>query len=325
MTRVLIFGTGSIGIMCAMILHRAGIKVTCVCRSNYAEVKQRGFTVESTIFGKETFRTSIVRLVSEAINDDQSFDFVIVATKSLPNTSDAIISAISPAMKDKKTALVLIQNGIGIEEVYHKAFPGNVILSAVVYMPTVEREPGVVFHQEIEIIHVGTYPSQSDASARELADKFVQVVTKGGGTAVAHEDVQAERWKKLVANAAWNSVCALTRCTDLQFLKTSDYSRGFVRDAMVEVVEVAAAMGYEGHVSLDTVQMHMNRAESRSSPGVRPSMMMDMSMGRRMEVQTVIGEVVRLGHKYKVSIPRLEALHVLLVGLDWALDEATSK
>lgn len=146
-----------------------------------------------------------------------------------------------------------------------------------------------------------------------------------GGTAVADEDVQVERWKKLVANAVWNPVCALTRCIDIQFLKTSDASRGFIREAMAEVVKVAAAIGYRGRIGLDTVHMQMDRAESRASPGVRRSMMMDMSMGRRMEVQTVIGEVVRLGHEYKISIPRLEALHVLLVGLDWALGDASSK
>ncbi|RYC78249.1 hypothetical protein BFJ63_vAg18877 [Fusarium oxysporum f. sp. narcissi] len=325
MKTALVFGTGSIGIMYTMILERAGVEVTCVCRSNYSAARKSGFRVESTIFGHKTFRTKVVQSVSEAVQDDQRFDFVIMATKSLPSTSGALVSAISPALKHKETALIIMSNGIGVEDVYHSAFPQNTILSAVTYMPTVQVAPGVVLHQEIERLHVGTYPSCTETLfQRETLDVFAEAIKRGGGTCIVHEDVQAERWKKLVANAVWNPICALTRCTDMQFLEANVASRRFVSETMAEVVNVAAAVGYGDHVTLDTVDMQMNRVKFRTWPGVRPSMLVDMEVGRRMEVQAIIGEVVELGYKYKLSTPNLTALNVLIAGLDWALSNNKS-
>ena len=55
---------------------------------------------------------------------------------------------------------------------------------------------------------------------------------------------------------------------------------------------------------------------NRSSPGVEPSMMADALAGRPMEVQAILGELVRIAQEKDVEIPRLKLLSVLLEGLN---------
>ena len=86
---------------------------------------------------------------------------------------------------------MLVQNGIAIEEPYREMFPENPLLSTVVYLPATQIEPGVVQHKEMELLHIGPYPSSKDT--RE-AEKLAALLRSVGATAKVHEDVQFERW-----------------------------------------------------------------------------------------------------------------------------------
>ena len=47
------------------------------------------------------------------------------------------------AAVSERTAIVLAQNGIGIEEEYAELCPNNTIISGVVWLPTTQVEPGM--------------------------------------------------------------------------------------------------------------------------------------------------------------------------------------
>jgi 2-dehydropantoate 2-reductase len=88
---------------------------------------------------------------------------------------------------------------------------------------------------------------------------------------------------------------------------------------MEEVVSVARAAGYAGQIGTQDVEMQMARSDARAWPGVEPSMLADVRAGRRMEVEAVLGEVVRVAREVGVAVPRLECLYTPLLGLDWAM------
>ena len=91
---------------------------------------------------------------------------------------------------------------------------------------------------------------------------------------------------------------------------------------MLEIAAVAKAAGYEGVADAKTVETQLARCMTRPYPGVQPSMMADALEGREMEVDAVVGEIVRIGRKLEVTIPHLETLFVLLQGLDVSLRQA---
>lgn len=313
--RALIFGTGSIGAIYAYVLSKVlpSSNLVTTCRSNFAAASQDGFTIHSSKWGEnQKVRPVVVRTVDEAaaIDPNSHFDYVIICSKALPtvpSTAELIKPAISP-----KTTIVLIQNGISIEEPYAKLYPGNPILSTVVYVPATQTSPGVVLHKEIELLHIGAYPASSNT---EHATRFAALLKSAGASAQVHEDVQFERWSKLLINASWNPICALSRSRDVQILRANDDSKDFIRDVMLEIAAVANACGYPG-IDTALIDYQLGRAIVREPPGVEPSMLADALAGRRMEVETIVGNVVRVAKEHGVKTPMLRTIYTLASVLD---------
>jgi 2-dehydropantoate 2-reductase len=328
---ILLFGAGSVGTVsdlvppCYNALKAALIpsqvylyllskvaSVTAVCRSNYSVVKQEGFTINSSLFGDNLhFRPHVVRdCAKAAIAVDQPFDYVLVCSKAIPG---AIPKLIEPAVTPGHTVIVLIQNGIGIEQEYATAFPDNPIVSCVVYLPVTQRPAGIIKHGEVERLEIGSFPS---SAVSEHAEAFAKLVKMAGATVEVYKDVQLKRWFKLVINASWNPICALTLCTDVEFMESSEPATGLAFDLMLEVCAIAKAHGYV--ISREETEYQLGRARARiaTKKGVEPSMLQDVRGGRRMEVEAILGNTVRMGKEKGVRCERLEMLYVLATALD---------
>ncbi|KAJ4423161.1 hypothetical protein N0V82_002155 [Gnomoniopsis sp. IMI 355080] len=321
--KILIFGTGSIGGAYAVILARAvpPADITVICRSNFEAVAENGITLHSSLpaWGRDLHvKPSVARTVADAVkaNNGSSFDYVIVTSKALsttPSTPELIQPAVTP-----KTTIVLIQNGINIEPPFAALFPENPILSTVVYLPATQVQPGIIEHSEVELLHIGTYPAQAPAAHKKAARAFADLLARSGASSKLHDDPQAERWSKLLVNASWNSICALTRCRDRQLLdigtQFGDYA-DFVRSLMLEIAATAQAYGH-GAVNEALVDLQLKRATSRQLPGIQPSMMADALGGRNMEVDAILGNTIRLARQKGVSTPMLQTIYFLATGLD---------
>lgn len=320
--KILIFGAGSIGGVYSYLLSRAvpASNITVTCRSNYDAVSKNGFTVNSTLWGKGlNARPSVVRTISEAVqsNGEDPFDYVIVTSKAL-NTTPSTAELIKPAVAPGKTTIVLIQNGIDTEAPFAKLFPENPILTTVVYLPATQTSPGVIEHQEVEMLHIGTYPASAPPPHKAAAQAFSDLLSAAKASSKVHDDVQTERWSKLIVNASWNSICALTRCRDRQLLDITNQSgayEGFIRGVMLEIAATAQAYGY-ANINEELVDFQLSRACVRQLPGIQPSMMADALAGRNIEVDAIVGNTVRLASEKGVSTPMLQTIYFLASGLD---------
>jgi 2-dehydropantoate 2-reductase len=312
--RILVFGTGSVGTVYTYILSRAvpAFKIVTICRSNFEAASKNGFTIHSSLWGDNLkVRPVVVRSVGDAVSLDAGahFDYVIVCSKALP-TAPSTAELIKPAIS-AKTTIVLIQNGIATEKPYSKLFPDNSLLSTVVYLPATQIEPGIVQHKEIELLHIGPYPASSNT---ESATRFAALLNAGGASTKVHEDVQFERWSKLLVNASWNPICALARSRDAQILRSSPEAKDFIREVMLEIAAVANSCGYLG-IDTALVEHQLGRAAVRKV-GVEPSMMADALAGRNMEVEAILGNVVRLAREHVVDTPMLRTIYVLATALN---------
>ncbi|KIW32485.1 uncharacterized protein PV07_04028 [Cladophialophora immunda] len=327
--RVLVFGTGSVGAVYAWILFRAvgSDNLYTVCRSNYAVASTAGFTINSTIFGEGVnFKPQVVRSVDEAVSRSggKPFDFIVVTAKAIhttPSMPEQLRPAISP-----QTTIALIQNGIAIEEPYRALYPDNPLLSCVVYLPATQTAPAVIAHREIELLHIGTYPTNASREHQAAAESFARLLNAGGGSTQVHDDVQPERWSKLMVNASWNPVCALSRSRDAQFLHSSppEYSLNLIKSLMTEIAAVARSRGYD-NVNADTIEYQINRAKVRGLPGIEPSMLADAKVGARMEVDAIVGNAVRLAEERGVQTPLLRGIYALVKALDASFQRELEK
>ena len=91
-----------------------------------------------------------------------------------------------------------------------------------------------------------------------------------------------------------------------------------ISDVMLEVVAISQALGYRSITIQDAEkQLAWVRAKV-GSKGIEPSMLVDVLNGRRMEVETILGNPVRVAKSLGIDVPRMEMLY----GLTKALDEA---
>lgn len=284
------------------------------------------------------------------------FDFVIICSKAFPGNKPTTASLIAPVV-GPATTIVLIQNGIGIEEEYKTLFPGNTVLTCVVYLPTTQISPGVIRMGGVEVLEIGVYSSPSSPSPTTRRNDFAKakelqtLVTKAGGTAKVYRHIQIRRWKKLLLNTSLNPICALSRSSDAIFATSSELAEGYLRGVMGEVVDVALAVGIndglreatlppkggtegsgeqeqeqeqekefgkdETGIGAADIEEAMQRIKDRiGTEGVEPSMLADVRNGRRMEVEAVVGNVVRLGMARGAEVGRLVGLYVLVKALD---------
>ncbi|KAF1963715.1 2-dehydropantoate 2-reductase [Byssothecium circinans] len=321
---VLLFGVGSVGAVYLYLLSKI-CTTTIVCRSNYTVVKEKGFTINSTIFGNNLLvKPNVVRSCEEAAsqNSSQPFDYVIICSKAIPGI---IPQAIKPAVTPSHTIIVLIQNGINIEDEYVSAFLSNPIVTAAVYCKATQRPAGVVAHGEIEKLQIGIYPPTAPPGPAEM---FTTLMRACGGHPEFWPDSQQPRWYKLLMNASWNPICALTGCTDVEFMQSSSFpptadssATDFVLEVMLEVCQIAKAHGYE--ITREQAEAQLARAKARIGQGkeseIEPSMLQDVKEGRRLEAEAIVGNTVRAGREKGVPCPKLEIVYLLARALDQSI------
>jgi 2-dehydropantoate 2-reductase len=311
MASILLFGAGSIGAVYTYTFLQAGAHVTAICRSNYFAVKKDGFTMYSKKFGDVQFTPDVLRSAEEAAG--KSWDYVVICSKSFPGSKPSLADMIRPAV-GPSTAIVLIQNGIQIEQEVAKAFPENPILSCVVYLPSTQTEPGVIHYSEMmNLLEIGTYPVNAPESHKRAAEQFGELVIKGGGDAKVYDDIQPLRWSKLIINASWNPISALSLCTDADFLRSSPHAVDFVWAVMKEIVGLAQALKIEG-IDENLAEWQLSRAKKRTV-GVTPSMLQDVQANRPFELEAIVGNTVRLAREKGVKMPLLDAIYALAKGL----------
>lgn len=308
------FGAGGVGSVYGWFLEKAGARVTSVCRSNYTQVKKNGLLIRSKKWGRNLHKPLAVSTVKEA-RQHGPFDYVFVCSKAFPETHTLIKDAVSD-----NSAIVLAQNGIGIEEAYAKYYPSNTIISGVVYLPVVQVEQGVVEHgTPLERFEIGTYPASSSTTGKAQVQNLVDLFARGGATCVAYDDIQSQRWYKLALNASMNPICALTLCDDGNYLRSSEGAIEMACDVMREVGKVATALGYKDLITDETINDHMKRhIERMTTGGKAPSMLQDIKHARPIEVEAILGNLVRTAKDLRVDTPYLRLLYTLAKGLNFS-------
>ncbi|KAK3676319.1 hypothetical protein LTR78_003593 [Recurvomyces mirabilis] len=227
---------------------------------------------------------------------------------------------IKDAVTPDQTAIVLAQNGIGLEEDYVKLYPNNSIISGVVYLPVTQVEQGIIEHGPLERFEIGTYPAQASAAAKEQCQGLSNLFRAGGGSAPVFDDIQPRRWVKVAVNAAWNPTTALTMCDDANYLRSSVQAEPLVRGIMKEVGTVATAAGYPDAITDGAIENDLARPKSRlETGGKEPSMLTDVRAGRSIEVEAIIGNTLRIGQIHGVVTPYLEMLYALAKARNFAL------
>jgi 2-dehydropantoate 2-reductase len=295
--RILVVGTGAVGGFYGSRLDQAGAEVTTVHRSDYATVLKDGIHIDS-IDGPAHFRP---KRVLRNVADYGAFpDYILVTLKSLPELDIATI--IDPAV-GPDTTIFLLQNGVDIEQPISNRFPDNEIVSGLAFICVSRSRPGHILHLCHGRLVIGSYPSGISPAVRQLAELFEKSKTP----CPVSDSIVLERWRKLLWNAPFNPISVLTRTDTVQIMAQPEIVE-LAREIMEEVCAVSSSVGH----FLPQEAVEKNLAETRQMRPYRTSMLLDYEAGRPMEIEAIVGNIIKAAKNNDVEVPRLETMYSLL-------------
>ena len=251
-SNILLVGCGGVGSITALNLETGGLAaVTAVLRSNFNAVKSAGFNIKSCDHGSISgWRpTQVVNNIPNVSKQAlQPYDYVVCTTKNVADVPPSLSDLIAPAVTPEHSVIVLIQNGLNIENPVFAAFPQNIVLSGISMIGSHEWSHGNIEHDDNDLLDIGPFrnPLLNQEKEESAAAEFVRIYSAGGKTVCKYKpDVGWGRWRKLIYNACLNPICAITSLDTGRIRLADDAIAGLVKPAMEEIRAAAKAMGHD--------------------------------------------------------------------------------
>ena len=291
-----IIGAGAIGGYYGAKLAHAGQEVHFLLRSDYEYVRQHGLQVDSC---DGSFHLADVNVYLHT-EDMPPCDVVRVCLKSVNNGK---LQSLLPPLLHAHTLVVLIQNGIGVEEDVQKMFPKVQLAAGLAFICSAKTQPGIVSHQCYGSINLANYSCRDETQMLAVVDEFRQA-----GIETGLVEYHEARWKKAVWNMPFNGMTvALHTQTDL--LLKNKATRQLIREQMMEVVSTAQHLGVK---NLDVTFIDKMIDMTDAMTPYSPSMRLDYDFHRPMEIYYLYTRPLEIAREAGCPMPKLEMLEAEL-------------
>jgi 2-dehydropantoate 2-reductase len=320
-----VLGAGATGGLLGAHLAQAGEDVTLIARGPHLEAMRSAGLRVTGISGDFTVHPPCTDDLSPLGEADVVF--VGVKAHALPGLAEPVGAALGPM-----TSVFSAQNGIPwwffdsfggrwegtpLEQVDPQGVisrhidPGRVV-GCVVYSAARVVRPGVIEHLEGSRISLG----EPDGSISARVEAVAQVLRRAGYKAPVQQRIRPELWLKLLGNASFNPISALSGAT-LEEITSDVNGVGLARAIMEEVEAVGRAIGIEIPVGIEKRIQGAARAG-----GHKTSMLQDVEAGRPLELGATVGALVELAGLIPTPVPHLEAVYACATLLDQRLQRS---
>ncbi len=296
--KILVMGAGAVGAYFGARLQQAGAEVVyCARGENLRALQERGLDITSI---RGDFKLAAV----VATDDPRQFapyDLILFCVKVYD--TDAAAGKIQGCLAPDG-AILTLQNGVENEARLVELFGAGAVMGGNARLGVELVAPGKILHSTTGTIEFGELDGRVTARADAIADAMRQAGILGELSA----NIRASRWDKLMWNAAFNTVTTLTNRTVGEVL---DDPEGFalIRSLMEEVCAVAATEGVR------ITGQRIAQVLAHSNKNLRPlktSTQQDRDRGKQLEVEALIGVVVRMARRDGIKVPVSETIYALM-------------
>jgi 2-dehydropantoate 2-reductase len=299
---VAVLGAGAVGCYFGGMLARAGAPVTLIGRPRHVEALARdGLWLETL-----RFQERVPVAASTAVDAARDAAVVLVCVKTLD--TEAAAKSLAPHLAPG-AVVASLQNGVdNVERI--RAATGVEAVPAVVYVAAAMTGPGRVRHSGRGDLIVGN----PRGGPRREAERLAALFTRAGVPCVVSDNIEADLWAKMIMNCAFNAVSALARARYGR-VAHNPWTRELLRRVVEEATAVARACGVR-FGDVDLVEAAFRLAEAMSE--ATSSTAQDIARGKRTEIDSLNGYVVRRGAELGVPAPVNQTLHALVKLLEEA-------
>ena len=296
-----ILGAGAMGILFGGSLNKAGYDVKLIMRnrSKIETINNGGIKIN---LDNETYR-----VYPKATTPDESnnFDLILVFTK----TNDTI-TALESIKKfiSKNTYLMSLQNGLG----NFKKLLIYVNKSKIIYGTSMA--PADLINVG-EVTSLGSHSSQfksGDLNNNIFVENVALALNNAGLKSIINNNVDEVIWEKVAFNSAMNSICALLEVTP-KAIHQNLKLKSFALSVALETCSVAEKAGYNINKQevIDNIELSCKEHGDH-----KPSMLQDILLKKKTEIDSLNGEVARIGLSYNVKTPLNHALFNMVKALE---------
>jgi 2-dehydropantoate 2-reductase len=295
--RIAIVGSGALGTYYGARLAKAGFDVHFLVRTGRAAIMARGIRIKTPT---DRFQLKKVHVYGSS-EEIGPCDLVIVTVKT---TANGDLARLLPPLVHEHTVVLTLQNGLGVEEPVADIVGAHRTTGAICYIGAVRTAPGVVECKFPGLMMVGEFGRPKNERTLAIA----ALLGKAGVKAEAHDNLEEQRWRKLVWNVPFNGIAIVAGGITTDVMMADEGLRTLARRLMEEIVETAAKFGHV--IPRSFVDLQFERT-GKIGP-YRPSSLIDFELGREVELEEIWGEPVRRAKSVGANVPRLEMLYWLI-------------
>lgn len=290
-----IMGAGGIGAYFGARLQADRHKVAFIARGPHLEAMRRdGLKVRSPLGDLDLARVA----ASEDPSAFGTVDVVLFCVKLWD--VEAAAEAVRPIL-GPETAVVALQNGVSVGDTLERILGPQAVMGGVAKISAVIEQPGVIKHngQFARMIF-----GERDGRRSDRAEAFLSAALGADIEARVSEDIEVEIWKKFVFLAPLAGLQCFYRLP-IGAVMEDPQKRARLAAMMAETAAVGRAKG----IALPEDEAERVLAATAALPAhTKPSMLVDLERGRRLELPWLNGEVVRLGKELGVETPENAAV-----------------
>jgi len=281
--RIFVLGSGAVGSTYGALLSKRE-DVTLIGRKAHVDaINSNGLFLYGEFEGKYNVKADT------EIREIPSNSLVVLSTKI--TGSEKAIEGIRHLVK-KDTIMLLVQNGLGIEEIVKRILPDHEVIRAVATLGAEFLEPGKI--SNVVLIKIDLEKSRS-------SEKIATLLKDCGLVAEISDNINMQVWTKLTINSVLNPLTAIFQVRGNEII--TDALKPVRHGIVDECLGVAEAEGIE----IDPTIKEMID-EGVSSFFNYSSMCQDMIKKKETEIDFLNGKVVELGKKHNIPTPFNESM-----------------
>jgi 2-dehydropantoate 2-reductase len=292
--RYAVIGSGAIGGYYGGMLAKAGKEVHFLFHSDYNEVTKNGFSINS-VNGDFTLNPV---LAYRSTADMPPCDVVLVCLKS---TNNHLLKTMLPPLLHPHTLVVMIQNGLGIEDALQEEFPALSIAGGMAFICSNKTAAGRVSHLAYGKLSIGLHSATGQDMLATVVSDLV-----AAGVETEPVDLPVARWKKLVWNIPYNGMTVVLNTTTDKLMR-NPHTRGLIYELMLEVIRAGNKVGNGNRSISESFADEMLEMTDRMVP-YSPSMKLDFDARRPMEINYIYAQPVMIARKAGFDMSRTAML-----------------
>jgi|ERR1700735_491104 len=297
--RILVVGAGAVGGYFGGRLVQAGRDVTFLVRPERAEQLQaEGLQIVSPMHGDFTARPKTI--TAAQIASPYDVIFLSVKSYSLAGAIDDFAPAVGP-----QTVIFPVLNGMRHIDVLTQKFGEHAVLGGVCFVATkVDSQGRIVQLADFQSLTYGELDGKKTSRIEAVHQEF-----SGAGfqTAIS-DDILRDMWQKWVFLASLGAITCLLRGNVGEIVAVPG-GADLCLSALRECAAIAGACGYP---MSDTFLAEKSAQLTALGSKLSSSMYRDLTEHARVEVDTILGDLVERGRKQGVFAPIIQAAFVSL-------------